>query len=291
MESQPECYDCALRMVTTCAELLNFSADNTSVAIARAREFLDTRSTKYPPPENVRPLFAIMQEIAGIAPADFDPYRELKRVSNEQVKPHLDALRRLVAGATDPLDMALQVAAAGNTIDFGAHHYSTIDIDAEIARIPEMRFAVCDSDRFKADLAEARRILYIGDNAGEVFFNRVLIEEILRARGDVFVAYAVRSRPILNDATREDAQAAGIQEVAPVVSTGCACPGVSLTQTSLEFRRLFALADIVISKGQGNYETLHQTNDSRIYYMLRVKCACVSRLIGAALGDLVLKRG
>jgi uncharacterized protein with ATP-grasp and redox domains len=126
-------------------------------------------------------------------------------------------------------------------------------------------------------------ILYLADNAGETVLDRILIETL-----DKPVTYAVKSFPIINDALFEDAIAAGIDQVAAIRQTGSNCPGTVLHTCTDEFFRYYEEADLVLSKGQGNYEALSDENRS-IFFLLKVKCKLVSRQLEAPLGSLVLK--
>ncbi len=125
-------------------------------------------------------------------------------------------------------------------------------------------------------------MLIIGDNAGETIFDKVLIEELLNLE----IIYAVRSGPIINDATIEDVELAGLNRQVRLISTGCDAPGVIRTECSQEFLKIFDEADIVISKGQGNYETLSE-EEREIFFLLKVKCPVIAKHIGVDSGDYV----
>jgi uncharacterized protein with ATP-grasp and redox domains len=143
-------------------------------------------------------------------------------------------------------------------------------------------FDECEYDLFKESLNKAKKILYIADNAGETVLDKLLIEQIKKP-----VKYAVRSKPIINDATIEDANDAGIDEIAEIVSSGCDAPGTILDLCSDEFRKIYENADLIISKGQGNYETLSgQTRP--IFFLLKVKCPVIARDIDIKTGSIIL---
>jgi hypothetical protein len=137
---------------------------------------------------------------------------------------------------------------------------------------------------FARTVAEAQRILYLTDNAGEIVFDRFLIEHLPRDR----VTVAVRGAPVINDATRVDAEAAGLTELVRVIDNGSDAPGTVLDDCSDTFRRQFAGADLIVAKGQGNYETLRES-PQRIYFLLRVKCPIIARDLGCPLGRMVLR--
>ena len=145
--------------------------------------------------------------------------------------------------------------------------------------------AVDDLTVFREELRRAEQVLYLGDNAGEIVFDRVLVEEIVGA--DRQVAFAVKSRPILNDATFEDARAVGMDRLIRVIETGSGEIGVPLARCSDAFRSEFAAADLIISKGQGNFETLSDEK-RHIFYLFMAKCPVVAKHIGCDIGDIIL---
>ena len=187
-----------------------------------------------------------------------------------------------MAGKRDRLYWALKAAAAGNVLDSAV----SSDYDIEKCVETELRkpFAFCDIELFKRDMGTAKSILIIGDNAGETVFDRVLIEEFPH----LSLTYAVRSAPIINDATLEDAKASGLCKNGRIISTGCDAPGVLLNECSKAFLDIFYSADIVISKGRGNHETLSDC-DRDIYFLLKAKCPVLAGLLGVGLNEYVFK--
>ena len=155
--------------------------------------------------------------------------------------------------------------------------------DRELEEAFDRPFAVCDIDMFRERLARTDRVLYIGDNAGETVFDRVLIEEIGKP-----VTYVVRDASVINDATYDDAVAAGIDRVADIVSSGTTAPGTVLETCSDEFRAMFDRSAFIISKGQGNYEALSDV-DAPVFFLLKAKCDVLARVLNVERGGLILK--
>ena len=149
----------------------------------------------------------------------------------------------------------------------------------------DMPFAICDDVPFKEELEKAKRIMIIGDNAGETVFDKILARHLST---DHQVIYAVRDEAIINDVTLMDALCVGMDNFATIVSTGCGAPGAVLETCSEEFLTLFHDADIVISKGQGNYEALSDTSRS-IFFLLKAKCPKIAKSIGVSVNDYVFK--
>ncbi|NLD49908.1 MAG: DUF89 family protein, partial [Clostridiaceae bacterium] len=170
----------------------------------------------------------------------------------------------------------------GNIIDSAI--YRDIDIEGCVEKEIEKEFSICDLEHLENKLKHAKSLLIIGDNAGETVFDRVLIEEFLY----LDITYAVRSEPIINDATVKDACASGLDSCTRLISTGCNAPGLILDECSEEFLNIFNSADIVISKGQGNYESLSDQY-KEIFFLLKAKCSVVSDKLGVNVNDYIFK--
>jgi len=229
------------------------------------------------PPESGRLLYRKVSEITG----NLDPYKKIKSESTKKALSLYPSLKSQIERSKDRLLTAIRIAIAGNVIDFGANW--NFDIENEIDEVLEKDFAICDYNRFKDCLNETSEILYIGDNAGECVFDRILIEEMKKP-----VKYIVRDIPIINDATYEDAVQAGIDKVATILSSGTDAPGTILKTCSSKFKELYNNSKFIISKGQGNYEAL--SNERRpIFFLLKTKCHVIANDIGINEGDIILK--
>ena len=191
--------------------------------------------------------------------------------------------------------MAIEFACAGNIIDYGVYP-SDFDVEAEIERIIDRLSAQSEEAKaryfhykeFKERLLIAKRLMVVGDNAGETVFDRLLIETITKIYPDLEIFYATRGYPVLNDCLVEDAYAAGIDTVATVVSSGVPSPGLLLNHASSEFLELFATCDLILSKGQGNYESLSSVNIP-VFFALVAKCEAVANDAKCPIGTLILK--
>ncbi|MGB7296949.1 MAG: ARMT1-like domain-containing protein [Candidatus Aminicenantales bacterium] len=210
-----------------------------------------------------------------------DPYSDIKRTFNQLMLEYYPDLKKLVDEAADPFSMALRLAIAGNIIDFGPSR--PFDFNATLDRAKSMVLAVDESGSLRDAIPRAETLLYLGDNAGEIVLDRILLETVRHPN----VYFAVRGAPVLNDATIDDAREVGIDRIARVISNGDDAPGTILETTSPEFRDIFSRADLVIAKGQGNYEGLCGV-DKNIYYILMAKCDHVAAHLGVRKGDLVV---
>ena len=225
-----------------------------------------------------RVAYQVVEELTGEA----DPYAREKRMYNDRILSLVDHLETLLDEAENRLHRALMLAVAGNVIDLGIGR--AFDIDREIGTVLERGFARDDSGELEAELATGRqRVLYMLDNAGEIVFDRLLIEQL----ADHDVTACVRGGPIINDVTLADAEQVGLAERCPVITTGSNAVGVAWAEASDELRAAWDEADIIIAKGQANFETLADTPGNR-YLILMAKCPCVAQELGVELGDVVI---
>jgi len=254
--------------------------------VAKAIPGLRLSST---PPEMGKTIHDIVKRITGKP----DPYQQLKQKATEKTLALYPELKKKTEGAEDRLRMAVELAIAGNIIDYGS--VNSLDVEKELGKIllreqspfEENEKSVFDFRSFRNAINDARTILYLGDNVGETVFDRVLLEEIKRIDPEKEIAYAVREKAIINDALTEDAIEAGIDRVAHVFSSGSEVPGTLLPLCSKPFIERFDKADLVISKGQGNYETL--SDESRpIHFLFMAKCPVIARDMDCTVGDIVL---
>ncbi len=231
------------------------------------------------PPEIGDQVHRLVRREAGHG----DPYREAKHASTEQALALYPRLKEMVQAADDRLDVALRLSIAGNIIDLGPQqHYSLWEV---IERVLAQPFALDDRKAFWRAIDAADEILYLADNAGETVFDRVLIETL-----DVPVVYAAKGGPVLNDATVDDAQAAGLSQCAEIVSTGSDAPGTILDRCSEDFRQRYRQAKVIIAKGQANYETLSEAGP-KVFFLLQCKCPVIARDAGVPVGSIVLVQG
>ncbi|MFA5647791.1 MAG: ARMT1-like domain-containing protein [Bacteroidales bacterium] len=211
-----------------------------------------------------------------------DPFKEEKEESNRVALELYDEWKPRVLNAEDPFKLALRLALAGNIMDYGAS--TSFDIHKTIDRVLQSNFAIDQSEQLKQKLRNAKNVLYLGDNAGEIVFDRLFIEIMMHGN----VTYAVKGGPALNDATADDAVQVGMSYAADVISNGYDAPSTVLERCSDEFLRVYNSADVIISKGQGNLEGLLNENDPRIFFLLMVKCDLIAEMLGVVKGDFVV---
>jgi len=233
-------------------------------------------------PELGTNVHRIVKRITG----NSDPYEKLKEKYNRLASDLYPKLKQIVKNSEDPLLTAAKIAISGNAIDFGPR--TEIDIEKELQTVLQQGLAINNIDQLQNSALRTRKILYLADNAGETFFDRILIEEL--AKRDVKVIYVVKNAPILNDATFQDSDISGVAQVSQVISTGTDCTGILFNECSDEFLREFEMSSLVVSKGQGNYESLNDTFNKEIFFLLKIKCPLIAENMGYNIGSLILKR-
>lgn len=277
MELFLDCLPCVLRQVLEASRMSTEDIRLHHEIISEAIGIINQYRAYSNAPELCRETQRIVIEKTG----EYDPYRQIKQRDIQTALRIYPMLKQYLRG-NGGIYWALKTAAIGNVLDSAVG--AGCDIEKNIEAELKKSFAVCDADLFERRLKTAKSILVIADNAGETVFDRVLLEELLHPN----VTYAVRSAPALNDATEEYAKAAGLAEYARIISTGCDVPGVLLKECGEEFLDIFYNADIVISKGQGNYETLSECGRD-VYFLLKAKCPVISRLLGVDLNEYVFR--
>jgi hypothetical protein len=213
-----------------------------------------------------------------------DPYARVKTEFNRRAQEMLPDARRRVQAAADPLDAAARMAIAGNVIDFGSQAF--LDLDETVEKILDMPFAIDHRREFFEQLKAARTVLVLADNTGEIVFDKLLLEQLQDKR----LIVNVRGAPILNDATPQDAREAGLHELAEIIDTGLPNPGIPIERMDTDFLDLFNSVDIIISKGQANFESLCEQDRGNLFFLFTTKCRLVGRRTGTRIGDIMLIR-
>jgi len=236
------------------------------------------RGAGRPMPEIHRELNQKFREISGIS----DPYLEEKSASNKLALSLYKNWRIRVIKSDDFFDTALRLSIAGNIMDYGPSN--NFDIEKTIEQVMNAKFAIDNSALLKQRIKEAKSILYLGDNAGEIVFDKLFIEMLMHPH----LTYAVRGGAILNDVTINDAKEVGMDMVADVISNGYDSSSTILDKCSDEFLEIYNKADLIISKGQGNLEGLINENDARIFFLLMVKCDVIAENLNVDKGSFVV---
>jgi len=279
MRTYLDCYPCFLRQALEAARLAGADENQQHWVLREVLDELHQFALTSTPPEMGYRIHQIVRRELGAR----DPYQQAKVLSTQQALALYPKLKALVAEADDALETAVRLSIAGNIIDLGVTQ--EYDLEGTIQRVLAQPFAIDAYAAFWDRLAQAEVVLYLADNAGETVFDRVLIETMNKP-----VIYVVKHGPILNDATRQDALAAGLSGVATIVDNGCDAPGTIIPLCSQEIRYLLAEANFIIAKGQANYESLSETA-APIFFLLQAKCPVIARSLGVPVKSIVLKDG
>lgn len=280
MKTELECLPCFFGQIRRSLDYAGVNGERGREITRRASAIIGCASLDEVPARTTSVIHRLLRRETGV-----DPYREVKDEYNRIALDRLPDVRRRAAAAVDPLEGAVRAAIAGNVIDFGI--YESIDLDRAVAESFELPLPVKEYRAFTTALDHADSVLYLCDNAGEIVFDRVLIDA-LQERGQRVTA-VVKGAPVINDATLDDARAAGLAVSATVIDNGSDGVGTLMEECSARFRAAFRAADLIISKGQANFETLSQIRDKRIFFLFKVKCQVVARSLGRENGDIVLK--
>jgi len=275
MTTSLDCVPCFARQALDAARAVSREPVLHEQILRDVLQMLAGADLNQPPPVLGQRMHRRLRELTGIP----DPYQAAKYRFNRLALDLLPELSAKIEAAADPFELAVRFATAGNVIDLGAKcGLGDGDVKLELELALTDPFAG-DLDSFRAATASAGSILYLADNAGEIVFDRLLVERLPAGR----VTVAVRGRPVINDATRADAQAAGLDRIAEIIDNGSDAPGTVLEDCSAEFRARFESAEVIIAKGQGNFETLSST-EANIFFLLKIKCPVIAAHTGLETG-------
>ena len=288
MRTYLECIPCFYKQALDAARIAGADEIIQKKIIDELSQLIPNFSLETAPPEMGRAIYSLVGKISGVK----DPFKEIKENSNKFALKLYPELKQEINNSEDRLLTAVKLSIIGNIIDYGAKN--SLNVEEEINHLFQGNFIVNNENNsttfkynhFKEGLNKVNSIIYLADNAGEVVFDRLLIEELVEELGKQ-VIYVVRGKPIINDALIEDAIFCGVNKVANIISSGSDAPGTILKHCSPEFIELFQKAEMIISKGQGNYESLSE-EDKSIFFLFKAKCMVIAKDIGCNVGDMVL---
>jgi uncharacterized protein with ATP-grasp and redox domains len=283
MKIYSECKSCLTRQATEAAEMATEDPQLREEIIREAGKIIADLPFESTPPYMDYLLHRTINQLLG----DIDPYKSIKSYYNLKALEYFPTMKRIVREAGDPFQTSVKIAIAGNTIDFGANSSrEEIDIPRLVQETIEAPLLIDELLQFRKNLEKAKNILYLADNAGEIVFDRILIEEISDYGNRVCLA--VKSGPIVNDAITDDAIEAGLYGAVPVIETGVRAPGTILELCDERFLKKLKQADLIIAKGQANYETLSE-KPYPVFFLLRAKCSVIARHLDVPVGATVVK--
>ena len=284
MRTHLECIPCFIKQSLEAVRMVTDDEKIHTKVLQEIMKHLQKVSFTDSPPKLSRKVHEIIREITGSK----DPYKKVKEKSNELAKKKYSYLKKLVNESDDSLLMATKLSIIGNVIDFGTINRFNVDQMIEFSIKQELDESLYL--RYKNTLDHSKTILFLADNAGEIFYDKLLLEEIVKKQKQI--NFIVKANPIINDALVKDAKFAGIDKIANIIewdsNQKMSSPGIILSYASKQFLQIYESSDIVLSKGQGNYEGLSNV-DREIFFMLVVKCPLVAKDINSDVGKLILK--
>jgi uncharacterized protein with ATP-grasp and redox domains len=281
MKTSLDCIACLVRQSLDSIRLQTSDEEVHERLLRQVLRWASEMDFRQSPPEMAQRVHREMRKLTGQS----DPYWNIKDRFNRLAAELYPTLEQWVEDSDNPLETAVRLAMAGNVIDFGVNSHVSKEQVLEAVRHALSASIDGDLRTFSETVSAATDILYLADNAGEIVLDRLLIERLPREQ----VTVAVRGFPVINDATRVDAEQIGLTELVEVIDTGSDVPGVILDQCRDSFREHFDRAQLIIAKGQGNYETLSDVNRD-IFFLLKAKCQVIARHIGCEVDALVLRR-
>ena len=275
MKPEKECFKCLREQALRSLKLASDEEKHIREIKAKAESAISASSPEDNPPLIATDIFLAVNKITD----NPDPYLELKKKYNKIVR---DEIKKI---EIKDILSAIKHSINGNIIDFGIMEKVNLDVKDDFP------LAVDDSGKFISSVKKSKKILFLCDNAGEIGFDRALIDKILELNPELKITVVVKKSPIINDATAEDAKYFEMDKICDIVSPSPLYVGTQLNLLDNKFREMFWSADLVISKGQANWESLEGVKHPGIFYLLRAKCRVVAGHLNVPLGSAVIKNG
>ncbi len=277
------CVGCIINQSVKVANAIHASESLSNELTSTVTKMSEGFSYKDTPPEIASYVYEKMAEIANKT----DLYDEVKEISTKKALSFVPLLKEKLSASSNKLLTATKIAVAGNVIDLAAE--VEFDLEEELTKIFDTHFAYNDFDMLKDRLDSSKSVLVIGDNVGEHIFDYMFIETLKELYPNVKYSYMVRGNPIINDVTMLEAKEAGFDELCELVDSGVNTPGFTYERANSYSKELFDSADLIISKGMGNYECLSPSHRKEICFLLKIKCSVVAASLKREIGDIVCK--
>lgn len=275
------CFQCDIKQMLKISEFLTLDETIENQLIDKTNEYLLKCDMTKTNPEIMAGIWEIVNTILG----NNNPYQKIKSYYNQFM---ISLLKDLEQYINNDLNTALKVAIAANLIDFSAKDKISLDeIKYTLFTAKNLNLAIDDSKKLFRTLQNSTILLYLGDNCGEIVLDKLLLKMIKNEYPHLDIYYGVRGKPIVNDVTIDDATEVKMDEIAKIISNEDGSLGTVLIRTSQEFQTLFNQADVVICKGQGNYEGLFDCKKENLYFLFMTKCQLVANLSHTKISDIV----
>ena len=280
---QTECVACIINQSRRVANAIGASDALTTTLTSTVEQMSKNFSHRNNPPEIAADVYEKMASLANKT----DLYDEVKQLCTKKALESVPLLEKRLEDSNNKLLTATKIAVAGNVIDLAAQ--VEFDLHEELEKIFETEFAHNDFALLEAKLQGAQTALIIGDNVGEHIFDKLFVKTLKDLYPTLHISYMVRGNPIINDVTLKEAKEAGFEQICELVDSGVNTPGFAYNRATTYAQKLFDSADLIITKGMGNYECLSDTKRKDLCFLLKVKCDVVARSLGKNVGDIICK--
>jgi uncharacterized protein with ATP-grasp and redox domains len=283
MKIDEACVACIINQSVKVADAIAADTQLTMHLKSSVEEMSKEFSHQLTPPEIASDVYEKMAVVANRS----DLYEKQKKLSTQKALSFVPFLKQKMKNHPSKLLSATKIAVAGNVIDLAAE--VEYDLAYELEHIFDTEFGVDDFEAFSQELAQAKNVVILGDNVGEHIFDYLFIETLQELYPQINFIYMVRGNPIINDVTMKEAKEAGFHNLCTLVDSGVNTPGFAYSRANENAKELFDSADLVISKGMGNYECLSPSHRKNICFLLKVKCGVVAQSLDTELGEIICK--
>ena len=282
MKINYECLPCLVNQVVKVADITK--VENREELFHEVFRFFSAVDFQKTNPEIIGETFELLKKYTQ----NDDPYLQIRNYYNKMFLDMSTTLEEQISQSDNPLESAIKYAIIANIIDFNPIHNNRIENVMEyFKQIDQLELKINQSAELMKDIKAGQKLLYLGDNCGEICLDKLLLKKIKDYNHNMQIYFGVRGKPVVNDSIEADAYNVGIDEYASIISNGDNSLGTVLERTSKEFQAIYSEADIVIAKGQANYESLSEQRDKKLYYLLMTKCSVIANDIGVPVGSLI----
>ncbi|WP_310605378.1 damage-control phosphatase ARMT1 family protein [Anaerosporobacter sp.] len=284
MQINYKCFPCLVNQIVKITDII--TVEDKEQLFHTVFEYLSKVDFNKTNPEIIGSTFDLLKKHTQ----NNDPYIEIRKYYNTMFQDMLSTFEEHINQSSNPLKQALKYAALANIIDFNPIHNNKLeDIMTHFNNVENQNFVIDHSDILIEGLQSCKSLLYLGDNCGEICLDKLLIKKIKELNPSITIFFGVRGEPVINDSIEEDAYSVGVDEYAKIISNGDNSLGTVLNRVSSDFIKIYQNADIIISKGQANYESLSNEKDKNIFYLLITKCQVIANDIGTDVDSLICK--
>jgi Uncharacterized conserved protein len=282
MKMRDECLPCLINQVIKVAKMTNVK--DTHKFYQKIFLYLSEMNFQQTNPEVIGATFQLLKQHIG----NDDPYYQIRQDYNKMFFRKLCYFEEKINTSSTPFVEAIKYAIMGNIIDFNPlYNHDISDVMKYFEKLGQCQLTIDHSKQCIQDLKQAKTLLYLGDNCGEICLDLLLIKKIKELNPSIHIYFGVRGAAVVNDSIEEDAYFVGMDKYADIISNGDSSLGTILSRTSEAFQNVYYNSDIIIAKGQGNYESLSEEKNQNIYFLLMSKCDVIAKDIGVKRKSLI----